>query len=84
MPPSEAMTIIRPIINEQIFVNIVYVVDFVIMLMIYGFKTVLLKKSYSLRAEVIFQIINITYASTYNSVYTDPPSLEESVLIQQA
>ena len=75
---------IRPIMNEQIVINFVYVIDFIIMLLIHGPKTVFLKKSYSLRAEVVFQFINITFIDVFKSVYRNPPTSEESIMIEQA
>lgn len=53
------------IMISQVGINIIYLFDLIIMMIIYGITDVLTNQSYSLRFEVLFQFINLCLIDQY-------------------
>lgn len=68
---------IEYIIILQLVVNLIYLSDFICMLMIYGTKQTLFKKSWALRLEIIFQALYIYNYPAIKNIYDEDSPKEE-------
>ena len=58
------------IVSLQLGISFIYLVDFLLMLIIFGFKITLFKRSWALRMEVILMIGMLQFVEEISSLYT--------------
>lgn len=61
--------LLQYVISLQIVIMMIFLWDYIIMLLIFGFHELLFKRSWALRLEFIVQIGNIVSMPTYLNVY---------------
>ena len=69
------------IITKQIIINMIFLLDYVIMLLLFGMHEILFKRSWALRGELILQIVNISLIPSYVNVYQEDAILEEKLFL---
>ena len=55
----------------------VFLADYFVMLLIFGFHELFFKRSWALRSELILQIVNLTMIPTYINIYQEDAILKE-------
>lgn len=68
---------IELIIISQLAINFIYLADFVCMLMIFGAKMTVFKKTWALRLEIVFQALYIYNIPAIKNIYDEDSSIEE-------
>ena len=63
----------RAVVTVQLALNSIYLVDFLLMLAIFGFKEVLFKRSWALRMELPVQLLQLALGAAYAAVYRAGP-----------
>lgn len=63
----------------EILVNVIYLIDLILMLLIFGFKVTLFKKSWGLRIEFVILLQNLGYFSNYLKLFNHTGTFESFV-----